>query len=319
MSVIPNLATIALDANGAVAPAARMYWFLAGTETPATVYSNSTLTTPHSHPIDADAGGEFAPVYAAAGTYKVRITKSAAAGGATLYEVDNFEVATSGTELNFPTSVKTANFSVTADDRGKVFLCDASGIGGLVLVITADSATLGEGFPFFAVNNAATGTITVQGTGGQLINGAASVSVATRYESTGLVSIGAAGWQVVLSSPTITLPLMFALSDETTAITTGIAKLTFRMPFAFTVDSVRASLTTASSSGIPTVDINEAGVSILSTKLTIDANELTSTTAATPYVLSDTSLANDAEITFDIDVAGTGAKGLKVYIIGRKI
>lgn len=114
-----------------------------------------------------------------------------------------------------------------------------------------------------------------------------------------------------------TKDLMYAVSDESTAITTGTAKLTFRMPYAMTLTAVRASLTTASSSGVVTVDINESGSTILSTKLTIDANETTSTTAATPVVISDTSLADDAEITIDIDVAGTGAKGLKVYLIGK--
>lgn len=112
--------------------------------------------------------------------------------------------------------------------------------------------------------------------------------------------------------------LAIACSDETTAITTGTAKVTFRMPYAFTLSSVRASLSTASSSGTPTVDINEGGTTILSTKLTIDANELTSTTAATPAVISDTALADDAEMTIDIDTAGTGAKGLKVYLIGTR-
>lgn len=107
-----------------------------------------------------------------------------------------------------------------------------------------------------------------------------------------------------------------AIGDETTAITTGTAKVTFRMPYAFTVTKVKASLTTASSSGAPQFDINEGGISILSTKLTIDANELTSATAATAAVISDSALADDAEITIDIDTAGTGAKGAKIYIIG---
>jgi hypothetical protein len=108
---------------------------------------------------------------------------------------------------------------------------------------------------------------------------------------------------------------VIACSDETTAITTGTAKVTFRAPFAFTIPRIpRATLTTASTSGDPTVDINEAGSSILSTKLSIDANEKTSTTATTAAVLSDTSIADDAEITIDIDTAGTGAAGLKVYI-----
>jgi hypothetical protein len=112
--------------------------------------------------------------------------------------------------------------------------------------------------------------------------------------------------------------LVVALSDETTTITTGTAKVTLRSPFAFTLTSVRASLATASTSGLPTVDINEGGVTILSTKLTIDANEKTSTTAAAAAVISDSAIADDAELTFDIDVAGTGAKGLKVHLYGYR-
>ena len=114
--------------------------------------------------------------------------------------------------------------------------------------------------------------------------------------------------------------LVIAASDETTALTTGTAKVTFRMPHAMTVTSVRASLSTAQASGsIFTVDINEGGTSILSTKLTIDNTEKTSTTAASAAVISDSSLADDAEITIDIDQIGNGsAKGLKVVLIGTR-
>ena len=110
-----------------------------------------------------------------------------------------------------------------------------------------------------------------------------------------------------------------ALSDETTNITTGNAKCTIRAPFAMTVTGVRANLNTASTSGIPTVDINDNGVTILSTKLTIDVNEKTSVTAAVPPVISAPNISDDDEITFDIDVAGTGAKGLKVWIYGTRL
>jgi len=112
------------------------------------------------------------------------------------------------------------------------------------------------------------------------------------------------------------LSMTVALSDETTAITTGTAKVTMRAPFAMTLVQIpRASLSTASSSGNPTVDINEGGTSILgANKLSIDANEKTSTTAATATTLADSSIADDAELTFDIDVAGTDAKGLKVTL-----
>ena len=114
--------------------------------------------------------------------------------------------------------------------------------------------------------------------------------------------------------------IQLAASDETTALTTGTAKVTFRMPHAMTLTAVRASLTTAQASGtIFTVDINESGTSILSTKLTIDNTEKTSTTAATPAVISDTALADDAEITIDIDQIGNGtATGLKITLIGTR-
>ena len=103
------------------------------------------------------------------------------------------------------------------------------------------------------------------------------------------------------------------ITGELETVTTGTAKRTVRFPLG-TVLAVRSSLTTASSSGLVTVDINEAGTSILSTKLSIDANELTSTTAATPAVISDTAIASDAQMTIDVDAAGTGAQGLKVYV-----
>lgn len=116
----------------------------------------------------------------------------------------------------------------------------------------------------------------------------------------------------------VAVPIIIACSDETTALTTGTAKVTFRMPYAFTLTAVRASVTTAPTGSVLTVDINEGGSTILSTKITIDATEKTSTTAATPPVISDTSLADDAEITIDIDTVGStiAGAGLKVALIG---
>lgn len=113
---------------------------------------------------------------------------------------------------------------------------------------------------------------------------------------------------------------VIACSDETTALTTGTAKVTFRMPYAFTISAVRASVTTAPTGALLTVDIKESGASILSTKITIDASEKTSVTAATAPVLSDTSIADDAEITIDITTVGStvAGAGLKVSIIGAR-
>jgi hypothetical protein len=112
--------------------------------------------------------------------------------------------------------------------------------------------------------------------------------------------------------------LIFAVSDETTALTAATSSGVFRMPYGFTLTAVRCSVTTAGTGSVITVDINETGTTILSTKLTIDATEKTSTTAATAAVISDTALADDAEITIDIDTVDSGGvgAGLKVYLIG---
>lgn len=108
--------------------------------------------------------------------------------------------------------------------------------------------------------------------------------------------------------------LMFAQAEQTTTLTTGTAKATFRLP-ACTILAVRASLVTASSSGNPTFDINDDGTSILgANKLSIDANEKTSTTATTATTIANATIADDSEITIDIDTAGTGAKGWAVYL-----
>lgn len=113
---------------------------------------------------------------------------------------------------------------------------------------------------------------------------------------------------------------IIALSDEATDLTTGTAKVTLRMPYAFVVSEVRASVTTAPTGSVLTVDINETATTILSTKLTIDAGETTSTTAATAPVISDANLADDAAMTFDIDTIGStiAGAGLKVTLIGRQ-
>lgn len=119
---------------------------------------------------------------------------------------------------------------------------------------------------------------------------------------------------------TVVESIIVACSDETTALTTGTAKVTFRMPYAFILSAVRASLTIAQASGsIFTVDINEAGGTILSTKLTIENGATTSVSATVPVVISDPNLADNAVITVDIDQIGTsGAAGLKVMLIGSQ-
>lgn len=133
----------------------------------------------------------------------------------------------------------------------------------------------------------------------------------------------ASEWLLTAITPTwvgTTFELVVACSDLTTALTAVAAQMTFPWPRAVTLTSVHAFLATPQTSGtIFTVDVNEAGVSILSTKITIDNGESDSTTAATAPVLSDTGLAAMAKITVDIDQIGDGtAKGLYLVFLGTR-
>jgi hypothetical protein len=114
--------------------------------------------------------------------------------------------------------------------------------------------------------------------------------------------------------------LRWALSDETTPIVVGNAKVTDRMPKAYTVSGIRASLNVAQASGaLFTVDMKwwngSAFVSALSTLITFDNTETTSVSAAAQPVLSKTSFVSDDLIRFDVTQVGSGsATGLKVTL-----
>ena len=105
------------------------------------------------------------------------------------------------------------------------------------------------------------------------------------------------------------------------AITTGNGKAYWRVPAtlnAFNLVDVAIAVTTASSSGNPTVQIRNITEEhdMLSTSLTIDVNEKDSSTAATAAVIntSNDNVSTADVLRIDIDAAGTGTKGLMVEL-----
>jgi hypothetical protein len=134
----------------------------------------------------------------------------------------------------------------------------------------------------------------------------AGATVWTRY------AIGAA------DSALGSYPVKYQLagSDLTTNLTTTALAGSFHVQADFTAIEVSASLDTASTSGAVTLDVKVGGVSRLSTLLTVDANEQTSYTAAIPAAFSNRAFLKGQLVVFSITSAGTGAKGLKMGIIG---
>lgn len=116
--------------------------------------------------------------------------------------------------------------------------------------------------------------------------------------------------------------IMIAASDETSDLTVATDKVKFTMPYAMTLTSISASVSTAPVGANLIADVNEGGTSIMTTdKLVIDDGETSTSTAATPPALTDTSLASGAVITVDVDQIGstTAGAGLKVYLVGYQV
>ena len=110
--------------------------------------------------------------------------------------------------------------------------------------------------------------------------------------------------------------------DDVTVLTTGDGKLHLFIPSrldGWVLVDADACVSTVSSSGTPTIQIYNVSqtVDMLSTRITIDANEKKSWTAATPPVIDGANnlVYTGEELRIDVDVAGTGAKGLTVILV----
>jgi len=232
---------------------------------------------------------------------------------------------------------------------GTYYLCDTSSNS---ITVTLPEIGTTEGCKFAFQKTHASNSLIFQRSGSDTLNGSASnitltdvdaqiifvsdnaspdnwvgtnlnqIIAGTSLTKTGSVMAVTAGGigltQIATAAKTECIAI--ACSDETTALEAGTAKATFHMPYAFTLTGVKAGVTTAPAGSVLTVDINEAGATILTTKLTIDAGEKTSATAATAAVIGGAgpALAADALMTVDLDGVGssTAGAGLKVYLIG---
>ena len=106
------------------------------------------------------------------------------------------------------------------------------------------------------------------------------------------------------------------LIDDATALTTGDGKVYFVIPSelnGFNLVDADAMVSTVSSSGTPTYQIHNLTqtADMLTTRITIDASERTSYTAAAAPVIdtANDDVATGDVIRIDKDVAGTGEKG----------
>jgi len=132
------------------------------------------------------------------------------------------------------------------------------------------------------------------------------------------VNSGATALEFIRHKQTVVLKVI----ANGTTLSTGDGKMYFTVPSELNgldLIDADASVYTASTSGTPTVQIHNVtdAVDMLSTSITIDANEYSSYTAATAPVI-DTAhddVATGDRLRIDVDAAGTGTKGLDVILV----
>jgi hypothetical protein len=112
---------------------------------------------------------------------------------------------------------------------------------------------------------------------------------------------------------TITIPLI----GEYIQVTTGTQVRRIMMPFSMKLTEVRFYIVSAGTTAT-TMDVNANGVSILNAPVSVAANTQ-STTSSNFTALSTGTLAVNTLVDFDIDVAGAGAKGAQITLVGNEI
>lgn len=201
------------------------------------------------------------------------------------------------------------------NDSGNGFVTAGFAIGDRVKVV---------GFTGNVVNNiksgivtaVAAGKLTIGGTDGDVIvDDAAGESVTI----TKWISVAAPA-SMIRGSRTVELGATDPNAASALVVGDGVAYFVVPPELnGMNLTAVAAALVgTVSSSGTPTFQIANVtdAVDMLSTKITIDATERTSYTAAVPAVIDATKddVATGDILRVDVDVAGTGSKGLVVIL-----
>ena len=107
--------------------------------------------------------------------------------------------------------------------------------------------------------------------------------------------------------------------DVDIAATTKAAIIPY-LPYNLEVSELVLEVDTAPTGSNIEVDINVDGVSFLTTVISIDATETSSTTAATPYAIDTTTFPNSrmpkgSTVTVDIDQPGTTVAGQNLVLV----
>ena len=196
--LIPLLRQQFVNGVGAPYAGALLFSYAAGTTSKQNTYSDSTLATPNTNPVVADADGRFGAIYLDPSlVYKFVLSPSTDTDPPTgaVFTQDN--VVTAQGQILTVLSKSAAYIVLVGDGEDIVLLADASTAAFTVTLYTA----VGNGGRKIKIvkTDSSVNAVTVDPNWSQTINGLTTVALSDQYESLILVSDGT-NW-VSLSEP----------------------------------------------------------------------------------------------------------------------
>lgn len=149
--------------GSAIVPGAKLYWYAAGTTTPATTYSDPDLSVPNTNPVVADGAARFPAIWLGTGDYKYILTATDGTPASPIVTQDDFTV-----EAPAPTYSPDLTDFLEGDEPLPI---ESGGTGATTAVDAIDA--LGA-MP--EAGGAFTGEITRQGKGGYIHNAASGMA-----------------------------------------------------------------------------------------------------------------------------------------------
>lgn len=284
---------------------------------PSLIVSSQNSSIPSGITNSVILGGNSITASASDTAYVDNLNISTVGGGTPLYDLGidaNGFVVSGGTAFAADTYLAKSGGTMTGDlvveanltVTGDTYVQDFS---ATTVSILNSGATVQDYTDYSSntIESGVTDSSIVAGSGNTIVSGVRNVLVAG-FDLTGDTS-DTAYFSNVIGAP---YDFNFAVTDETTAITTGTDKIALYAPRDFEISKVKISLTTTGST-TTTVDVNVGGTTILSSPVSLTSGVYVNSTTS----LSTTSISEDDRITVDIDSAGTDAAGLKVYLIGK--
>ena len=237
---------------------------------------------------------------------------------------DRLAVGTDGQELTpdsgestglkwknkYPTLAKSSAYTVVAADQGKIIRLSSTAF----TVTLPSAATVGAGFMIGFIHDGTDGVqYTLDPDGSETINDETTKVLSRLYQNMVIVSDGT-NWDIFSQYDGATFAAVQIVGNkDDVQVEANIGLLP--IPWKKTLVGVHAKVATAGTTGLLTVDVNKNGTTMLSTKITVDSGETGSDTAATPAVISVSSVDTNDFLSFDVDTTHTTPpKGLTITL-----